>query len=71
MMELNLLQDVVVGDKDITDVPLRYCWKEIHFVHQTVSDLSSVTLPLFDVKFNEQRLSTEIDTINLLVGKFR
>ena len=44
MAELGLLQDVVVGDKDITDVPLRYCWKEIHFVHQTVSDLSSATL---------------------------
>ena len=52
IVELGLLQDVVGVDDDLTNVPLRSCWEEIHFVNQALTELSSVTLPLLKSKSN-------------------
>ena len=56
MVEVGLIQDALVVDKDLTDVPLRSCWEGIRFVNQSLSELSAVTLPLLNVKSNENSL---------------
>ena len=56
MVEVGLIQDVLGVDKDLTDVPLRSCWEGIRFVNQSLSELSAVTLPLLNVKSNENSL---------------
>ena len=65
MVEVGLVQDALCGDKDLTDVPLRSCWEGIRFVNQSLSDLSVVTLPLLNVKSNENSLIWEVDPIGV------
>ena len=67
MVELGLLQD----DENITDGPLRSCWEEISFVNQVLTELSSVTLPLLNIKSNENKLTVEMNFINTLLGALR
>lgn len=58
MAEIGILQDAIDESEDMTDVLLRSCLEGVRFVHQAMSDLSSTTLPLLNVKSNEQKLIT-------------
>ena len=71
MVQLGLLQDAVGGDTDITDVPLRLCWEGIRFVNEVLTELSYVTLPLLNVKSNENKLNIEMNILNSLLGDLR
>ena len=71
MMRLGLLRDVVGGDEDINDVPLRSCWERIRFVRQELTELSSATLPLLNVKSNEKNRSLKANFLNTLFGDLR
>ena len=65
MVEVGLIQDVLGVDKDLTDIPLRSCWEGIRFVNQSLSELSAVTLPLLNVKSNENSLIWEVEPIGV------
>ena len=65
IVEVGLVQDALCGDKDLTDIPLRSCWEGIRFVNQSLSDLSVVTLPLLNVKSNENSLIWEVEPIGV------
>jgi len=52
IVAVRLIQDALGVDKYLTGVPLRSCWEGIRFVDQSLSELSSVTLPLLNVKSN-------------------
>lgn len=58
MAEIGILQDAIDESEDMTDVLLISCLEGIRFVHQAMSDLSYTTLPLLNVKSNEQKWIT-------------
>ena len=65
MVEVGLIQDALGVDKDLTDVPLRSCWERIRFVNQSFSELSTVNLPLLNVKSNDKDLIREVASIGV------
>ena len=62
MVKMGLLQDALGSDDDMTDVPFRSCWEGIRYVHQAVVELTTLTLPLFDAKSNDARISLVVDS---------
>ena len=65
MVEVGSIQDALGVGKDLTDVPLRFCWEGIRFVNQSFSELSALTLPLLNVKMNEKNLLRDMATIGV------
>ena len=66
-VDVGLIQDALGVDKDITDVPLRFCWEGTRCMYQELVDLSTVTLPLLRVKSNEQDLIRKIASVWVVV----
>ena len=62
MVKMGLLQDALGSDDDMTDVPFRSCWEGIRYVHQAVLELTTLTLPLFNAKSNDARISLVVDS---------
>ena len=67
MVEVGVIQNALVIDKDITEVHLRSCWKGITLVHQAFLVLSVVNIFLLNLKSNEQDIIRTIAIVNTIV----
>ena len=57
IVNVRLIQDDVGFDEDLTKLSLCSCWEGARFVNQTITELTSITLPLLDVKSIDLKLT--------------